>query len=77
MKKEKKVTLKVVDSSGHSTFSLTPSLALEKVREETQENGKWCYCNGNFLSSDTITLSDIEKAEEIVLTSALLGGETY
>ncbi len=74
MKKEKEIVVKVVNQNGHSTFKLAPRQALEKVRTETKENGKWAYCDGNFVSADTLTLSDIANAEEIVLTSALIGG---
>ena len=73
MKKE--IVVKVVSQNGQDTFKLTPQMAFEKVKTETKEKGKWCYVDGNFKSSDTLTLSDIGNAEEIVLTSALVGGK--
>ncbi len=74
MKKEKEIVVKVVSQHGHDTFNLNPQLAFDRVKTETQEHGKWAYVDGDFKSADTLTLSDIEKAEEIVLTSALVGG---
>jgi|TARA_R100000750_G_scaffold47_1_gene99 hypothetical protein len=71
---EKEITIKCVSSRGHDTFVLNPSLALEKVREETQENGKWAYVDGNFKSFDNLTQADLKEAQEIVLVNALLGG---
>lgn len=73
-KNEKKITLKIVSDRGHDTIQLSPALALNRVRTETAENGKWCYVDGNFASADSLGVSDIEKAEEIVLVNSLLGG---
>jgi len=70
----KEITLKVVSERGHDTLKLVPSLALDRIRQETSENGKWCYVDGNFKSSDTLTENDIANADEIVLVNGLLGG---
>lgn len=74
MKKEKEIVVKVVSQNGHDTLKLTPRLAFDRVVSETKEKGKWCYVDGDFKSADTLTLSEVEKANEIVLTSALIGG---
>jgi len=73
-KQDKKVTLKVVNETGHTTLQLSPQEALNRVKTETQENGKWCYVDGNFKSFDTLTETDLASANEVVLVSALLGG---
>lgn len=74
MNKKKLVTLKIVDSTGHSTLKLLPVEALDRVRTETQENGKWCYIDGTFKSVDTLSEADFMSANEVVLTNALIGG---
>lgn len=71
---EKDITLKIVSERGHDTLQLSPVCALERIKVETQERGKWCYVDGNFVSVDNIGLSDIQNAENIVLVNSLLGG---
>lgn len=70
----KEIIVKVVSQHGHDTFKLSPQMAFDKATTEAKENGKWCYVDGEFKSADTLTLSEVEKAQEIVLTSALVGG---
>lgn len=71
----KEITLKIVNSNGHSTLKLSPQMALDRVVAETKENGKWCYVDSEFKSSDTISISDIQEANEIVLVNSLVGGQ--
>lgn len=70
----KKVKIEIVSERGHDTLSLEPRKALDRIETETSEKGKWCYIDGKFTKSDNITQQDIEKAENIVLVSALQGG---
>ncbi len=70
----KKVTLKIVNEAGHSTLLLEPKQALQRVGQETEQNGRWCYVDGIFRSFDTLTESDLMKATEITIVNALLGG---
>ena len=78
MKKEnnmkKEVVLKITSQRGHDTLKLQSTQALEVIRTETKDKGKWCYVDGQFRSSDTLSESDLEKAENIVVVNQLLGG---
>jgi len=71
---EKEITLKIVSERGHDVLNLSPQMALERVKIETRENGKWAYADGKFISVDNLSMSDIQDANEIVLVSQLLGG---
>lgn len=71
----KEVKVKVVSQNGHETLLLSPKQALETIRTETKEKGKWTYVDGNYRSYDSLTEADIEKASDITIVSALLGGE--
>lgn len=74
MKKTKKVKIQVVSERGHDTFMLETKQALNKIREETQQFGKWCYIDGKFHKADKITEKDIKEANTITLVNALQGG---
>ena len=74
MKKEKEVVLKITSQRGHDTLKLPSRQALEVIRTETKDKGMWCYLDGQYKSSDTLSASDLERAENIVVVSQLLGG---
>jgi len=71
----KKISVKIVNETGHTTLELTPNEALDTIRTETQEKGKWAYIDGNFTSYDNLTEQEIAKANDITIVNALLGGE--
>ena len=70
----KKVTLKIVNELGHSTLQLEPKQALQRIGQETEQNGRWCYVDGAFKSFDTLTQNDLMEATDITIVNALLGG---
>ena len=70
----KKVTIKITNQTGHSTLSLVPKEALKVISTEAGQNGMWVYMDGNFQTVGNLTESDIARANEIVITNALLGG---
>lgn len=70
----KEVIVKITSQRGHDTLKLPSNQALEVIKIETQEKGMWCYVDGTFKSSDSLTLADLERAENIVVVNQLLGG---
>ena len=68
------VKIKIVSDMGHTTLDLTPSEALSEIKTQTQENGKWCYIDGQIKSFDVLRLEDLEIAENIILVNQLKGG---
>ncbi len=70
----KKVKIKITNQLGHTTLLETPQSALQVVRIETQEKGMWAYVDGVFRSFDGLSEMDMQRANEIVITNALLGG---
>ena len=68
------VKIKIVSDMGHTTLDLSPSEALSEIRTQTQENGKWCYIDGQIKSFDVLSETDLSKAENIVLVNQLRGG---
>lgn len=74
MKKKNEVVIKITSQRGHDTLKLPSNQALEVIKTETRDKGMWCYVDGQFKSSDTLSVSDLEKAENIVVVNQLLGG---
>ena len=71
----KKIEIKVVSERGHDIKQFTATeQALEFIKTEVNERGKWCYIDGKFYGSDVLTPEDIENAQDITLTNALIGG---
>jgi hypothetical protein len=74
MENEKQVKIEIVSERGHDTLLLSPQQALTRIEQETTSKGKWCYIDGKYCKSDTITESAITTAQNITLVSALQGG---
>jgi len=70
----KKVEIKIVNESGHTTKLMTVQEAVTEIKEQVQEHGKWCYIDGSFVKVDKLSQSDIASAKDITLTNALAGG---
>jgi len=77
MKKTKKIRVKIVSERGHDTLILSPTEAFERAKTEVENKGKWCYVDGAYIPSETLSVNDLVNAEEIVLTSALEGGSLF
>lgn len=71
---EKMIKLNIVSVRGHDTLVLKCNEALERIKQETEQNGKWCYIDGKFMRSGDITENDIAEATNITLVNALQGG---
>jgi len=70
----KEVTVKVVNSSGHAEYKLKPPEALQMIRDEVNEKGKWLYIDGKYVSVDTVTEQDLTQANDITVVNRLVGG---
>ena len=79
---EKEITLKIESSiKGHETLSVPVSQAMDRIGQETEQNGKWLYCDWNYTNVDIATQEGKNRLEEtlinaqdITLAGTLLGG---
>lgn len=69
----KKVKIEIMSSNGHDTLMLEPLQALTRVKTEVEQNGKWCYCDGVFTKTESMTADALSKVD-VTLTNSLLGG---
>ena len=70
----KKIKVEIMSANGHDSFLLEPQMALEKVKTEVENNGKWLYCDGVFTKTEDLTADALGKCEVATLTNSLLGG---
>jgi len=70
----KEVKIKIVSERGHEELVLPSVEAVEEIRKQSQENGKWVYIDGEYKSADVLTERDLEEARSIILTNSLEGG---
>lgn len=68
------VKINIVSERGHDTLMLESQQALERIQHETQNCGKWCYIDGKFVKSETLTAEQLQMGENITLVNALAGG---
>lgn len=76
------VTIKIESSvKGHETLTIPIAQAMDRIGQETEHNGKWLYCDGNYINVDTATQEGrsrlqetLASAKEITLAGTLLGG---
>jgi capsid portal protein len=73
-KKEKMVTLLIVSGNGHDEKNMTTSEALEEIKTQVKNKGKFAYINNEYVDIDNLLPEDIASADDIVLTAALGGG---
>ena len=81
--KEKEITLKIESAEkGHETVCLPMSKAVSRIEQETEQNGKWLYCDGRYTQTDIATdegrtrlMSALAQASDITLAGMLQGGE--
>jgi len=68
------VKVKIVSSRGHDEFESSPTMVLDKIKEETKDNKKWLYLDGAQSNPDSISIDDLIEASDVTLTNALVGG---
>lgn len=68
------IHIKIVDRTGHSEAVCQSAFEAKSLIAEHEANGKWCYLDGNYAKSDTISEQDIERASNILLAGSLVGG---
>jgi len=71
---EKKIKVRIVSSRGHDEWEEIPTLALERIKEETNNNKKWLYIDGVMQNPSTLTVEKLITSEYVILTNALVGG---
>jgi len=69
-----KVLLKIVSSRGHDEFEASPSMVLDRIKDETETNKKWLYLDGAQANPDVVSIDDLIQASDVTLTNALVGG---
>jgi len=76
MAKDKKVVeISLISERGDDKLVLPVLQAVERVKTEVNNNGRWLYIDGAFTSADNVTAEDLIKAQDIVLGDTLLGGQ--
>jgi hypothetical protein len=70
-----KINFSVISQSGDDEYSLVPTEALQKIRAFANK-GKWLYLDGEYTNTDTISESDLIKANHIIMTNTLAGGSS-
>jgi hypothetical protein len=75
--KQKMVNFSVISNDGDTPYSMVPQDALATIRKMQEEKGKWAYLDGEYKNADTISTEDLIKAETIILTNQLGGGEQF
>lgn len=68
------VKLHIVSERGHDTLELSPLDAIQRIEQETTQKGKWCYIDGKYVKSGTISLEQVSTANNITLVNSLIGG---
>jgi hypothetical protein len=68
------VSYQVITSLGPVKFDLTAQEAIVEIKQKAHDNAMWVYINGTPVSAESLTLEDITRAEEIMLTSKIVGG---
>jgi sulfur carrier protein ThiS len=69
-----KITIIVVDKTGHSTQELVyPALACQKLREY-EGKGYWVTLNGQFTRAGEVSEADVQNAKDITLVTEIQGG---
>jgi len=76
------ITLKIESAiHGHQTLTMPVSEAVDKVCQETEQHGKWLYCDGKYTNVDIATADGrtrlqetLQSAKDVVLAGGLLGG---
>ena len=78
----KKVTLKIESSlHGHQTKELTVGEAVSEVADQCGNQGKWLYCDGEFIATGKMDgeakgrlAETLSNARDITLAGTLVGG---
>jgi hypothetical protein len=78
----KKVTLKIESPlHGHQTKELTVEQAVTEVADQCGKQGKWLYCDGEFVtvnkmddSAKSRLAETLGSAKDITLAGTLVGG---
>ena len=70
----KNITYQVITSFGPQKLEMPATEALTTIKQRVNENSLWVYLNGNPVNVETLTIDDLVHAEEIMLTSRIVGG---
>ena len=68
------VKLKIESNNGHDVVECNALEAMQIIRQETQENGKWLLVDNAYKTYDSINISAIELANSVTLIKKLKGG---
>lgn len=68
------IRIRVTDKTGHSEVVCGNALEAKQVISQHESDGKWCYVDGNYVKSGTLSNADVERAGDILLANALVGG---
>ena len=60
-------------SAGHRDYQSPISTALQICRSEANK-GMWIFIDGAFRNPNELTAGDLDKAEEITISPAVVGG---
>lgn len=71
---DKRVVVKIVSSRGHDEHNDYPMDAIERIKDQCSNHGKWCYIDGIQMTPTKITEDTLVGAGDITLTNALVGG---
>ncbi len=69
-----KITVECISSSEHTEIHFTPEEAIEFLITQYKNNYKWVFIDGEYVNPDEISLEDIIKAKDIIITNSLMGG---
>ena len=68
------VTVKIVSPRGHDEQVVTANVALDVIKEQCADHGKWVYVDGQHRDPNALTIDMLVHAEDITLTNGLRGG---
>ena len=71
---KKEIHFRVVSPNGDDEYNLAHDTALDQIRVMVKDQGKWCYIDNDFRDPNSLTVADLDTAEDIILTNALAGG---
>lgn len=58
----------------HEEFHMAFGQAVEFVKDQCANKGKWAYLDGDYINPDTINERALITAKEIMLVNRLVGG---
>lgn len=68
------ISYQTITSLGPVAETVHYEAAVSTLQQKAHDNALWIYINGNPVNADKITLNDLLQADEIMLTSKIIGG---